>query len=197
MTLAQNLKAALATVRGAPSDAIKAIDAAEAAKAKAAATEAKRRADLSNKVAAGVADRAAALVADWRAIEAAAVQQAAERLALVQLQQEHGIRSPAEVAFSPVPVRLSGTIITAHLRRLLDSPIPWDKQGRSASALRSETAAAAAAERDRPAREARAATEAEIAERIAAKEREHAERRAARQAAAAEMGRRATGKATK
>ncbi len=136
-----NLRDALRMVRTAAPDAIQAIDAQAAPEAAAKVAEVKRLAGAERKVVDGLAARTAAIVADYEALERAAIRSAAETLAREGLEAEFGITSREERAMYPAPARLGRSRVESSRSRLADSaPIPWDRAGRSADRLRSDNA---------------------------------------------------------
>jgi hypothetical protein len=138
------LRSAVELVRGNPG-AVEALEAEDAARAKAAADAAKAKAAAEQKVAAALEARTAQLVADWHELEKAAIRDAAARLAKEQLDRQYGVVPAKLAAMSPAPARLTPRHVDASLARLTGSaPVGYDPEGRSAAVLRSAQAAAAA-----------------------------------------------------
>lgn len=152
-TIASNLRDALRAVRSASPDAIRAIDAAEKAALAEAEKAAKRQASLAEKINQALPERTAAIAADWLALQAEAINEAAEALARRQLEAEHGAIDPRTLALQGYPpARLATSKVEHALRKMIDTtPVPWDRAGRTAAVVRSggqraASEAAAAAE---------------------------------------------------
>lgn len=179
------LAAAVALVRGNPA-AVAELDAAEHAAAAAKLAEAKRREDIATKIEKEIPARAAALVADYLAVQQAAIAAAAESVARSQLEIEYGAVPLKVAAYSPAPARLGRAHVEHAWGRLVAStPIPWDRAKRSAERLRSDVARTAAEELERPAREARELEARQRAEAAAEQERQRVAAVNARKAAIA------------
>src|SRR4051812_46483659 len=99
------LRAAIEAVRGNPAG-VAALDAEDAATAKAVAAEAKAKADRLAKVEKALPDRVQALLEDYVAREQEALHAAAESLARQQLERELGVIPPAVAAATWPPARL-------------------------------------------------------------------------------------------
>jgi hypothetical protein len=178
-SLRDRVRDALRTVQNNPAE-LAAIDAIDAAEAKARAAEAERLAKAATKRDAALEARIEAIIEDHVAREQDALRLAAEKVARAQLDAELGITPRTALALSPSPVRITPRILENARAQIAErTPLPWDRQGRTANALRSDEARASGAVDD---------VEARIAERKAALAAQVAQREATRQANAAARG---------
>jgi hypothetical protein len=178
-TLRTRVKSALAVVQSNPGE-IAAIDAEAQAAAKAAAAEADRLAKAAAKRDAAMPARVEAIIEDHIGREQDALRLAAEKVAKAQLDAELGITPRTALALSPSPARITPRILENARAQIAErTPLPWDRQGRTANAIRVDQARASGAVDD---------VEARIAERKAALAAQHAQREATRQANAAARG---------
>lgn len=127
-----NLKEALAVVRGANPNTIKEIDAAARHEQEDAAKEAKRLSEARARVEKAMPDRVQALIDDYVAREQAALRLAAESVACEQLEAQFGVTSWEAIRHYGVNPRIGSAKLDQMRKRLYASaPVPHDKQGRS------------------------------------------------------------------
>lgn len=154
MNAIASIKEALRMIAANPAT-VTAIEAAEAAQAKAQADEVKLSDGRAAKVQKALAARTEALVLDYLDVSTRAIRGAAEVLAKDQLEAFYHVTSLQEQSMFPVRSRLGSSAVESARSRLTQSAaIPWDGQGRSADRLVSDNARAArealdAAERER------------------------------------------------
>lgn len=185
---AQRLREALGLVQGNPA-AVTAIEAEDRARADAAEREAKQTSDRRASVAKGMEERAAALAADYQAVELAAISAAAETLAREQLEAANGLIPLEALALRGFAPRLTpARVDQARKRVMAELPVSWDRSGLPAAALASQWQTEAATAMHPPKPVVVSDTDTLLAERRAKLEADRTRRIEARKAAARAAG---------